>query len=411
MTDQEAGLVPVTTGDERRNALLRAVGFDQLSEPQRELALAIAQRYELDPMLKHLVMVEGRPYITRDGLLHVAHKSNDFDGIEVTDPVLDDKPAPNGKKYWRSRATVYRKSFKRPFVYPGRYPSDGGNAKYAEEMCIKVAEVMCLRRAFDVSAPTVEERWDEIADTEVSPDGGVAEPPKTLAERAARRVAAIEGGDEPGEQGSDAEGSTKTAENDEVVDGVVVEPAAPETAVEGVVERGAVPGSFVAGPEPTSPDDEPASELTINAFSEWAQAHDVETIKQTARSLYPEMHQFSDLTVGQLGRLQLEVERVERLADAADAETLTDDERAAIAETAPEPEGSTKTAAEPAADAEPVSPEKAPETAAEPVGPTSAPVPFDKPTLCGQASPLSGNTCTMDAGHKGVHRAGLKEAW
>ena len=68
-------------------ALLRAVGLDKLSPPQRELALNIAARYDLDLLLKHLVMIEGRPYITRDGLLHVAHRSGQLDGIETTEPV------------------------------------------------------------------------------------------------------------------------------------------------------------------------------------------------------------------------------------------------------------------------------------------------------------------------------------
>ena len=52
-------------------------------------------------------------------------------------------------------------------------------------MAIKVAEGQALRRAFDVSAPTVEERWDvELP----------AEPPApkpTLAERAAQRAAEV----------------------------------------------------------------------------------------------------------------------------------------------------------------------------------------------------------------------------
>lgn len=39
----------------------------------------------------------------------------------------------------------------RPFTFPGRYPATGGNAKYAPEMALKVAESMSLRRAFDVT--------------------------------------------------------------------------------------------------------------------------------------------------------------------------------------------------------------------------------------------------------------------
>jgi hypothetical protein len=162
----------------RKLALLRAIGLDKASPDQRELALNIAQRYELDLLMKHLVLIDGRPYITRDGLLHVAHRSGQLDGMTTSEPVVVDE-------FWRATASVYRKDMSHPFTYTGRYPTKGGNAKFAPEMAVKVAEVMALRRAFDVAAPTAEERWD----MEVP-----AEPPApapTLAERAAQARAAI----------------------------------------------------------------------------------------------------------------------------------------------------------------------------------------------------------------------------
>ena len=148
----------------RQTAILKAIGLDRVQPEQREVALAIAKRYELDLMLKHLVLVDGKPYITRDGLLHVAHRSGQLDGIEVTDPVLEDN-------YWRARCSVYRKDMSRPFTYAGRYPAKGGNQKFAPEMAVKVSEVMALRRAFDISAPVIEERWDrdDIAPIESEP--------------------------------------------------------------------------------------------------------------------------------------------------------------------------------------------------------------------------------------------------
>lgn len=162
-------------------ALLKAVGFDRLSVEQRTLALRIADRYELDPLLKHLVMIEGRPYITRDGLLHVAHRSGKLDGIETTEPAVVDG-------FWRASCSVYRNDMTRPFTYTGRYPTTGGNQKYAPEMAVKVAEVMALRRAFDVAAPTAEERWD--APEADAPSLSASQP--SLAERAAAKAAEIE---------------------------------------------------------------------------------------------------------------------------------------------------------------------------------------------------------------------------
>lgn len=148
-----ADAVVARQGSSLDAALIKAVGLDRVPAEQRTLALHIAERYELDLMLKHLVMVDGRPYITRDGLLHVAHRSGVFDGIEVSKPVL-------GETHWEASATVYRKDMSRGFTYWGRYPKSGGNQRYAPEMATKTAECMALRRAFDVSAPVVEERWD-----------------------------------------------------------------------------------------------------------------------------------------------------------------------------------------------------------------------------------------------------------
>jgi hypothetical protein len=179
MTDS----LPATTQstDEKRGlALLKAVGFDRLAPEQRELALAICNRYDLDPLLKHLVMIEGRAYITRDGLLHVAHRSGALDGIVSSEPELTGE-------YWRATVSVYRRDMSHPFTYTGRYPAKGGNQRFAPEMAVKVGEVMALRRAFDVAAPTAEERWDLPA-----PELFTEPERPTLRERAQARVAELE---------------------------------------------------------------------------------------------------------------------------------------------------------------------------------------------------------------------------
>jgi hypothetical protein len=153
----------------RKLALLKAVGLDRAAPEQRELALAIAKRYDLDLLLKHLVLVEGKPYLTRDALLWIAHRSGQFDGINCTKPVLEGD-------YWYAEATVWRKDMSHPFVYGGRYPVKGGNARFAPEMATKVAESMALRRAFNVSAPSQDERWDvEVPTTAPTPAPSLAE--------------------------------------------------------------------------------------------------------------------------------------------------------------------------------------------------------------------------------------------
>lgn len=182
MAAPNGGTVGMATMDEKRQAaLIKAVGWDRVPAEQRELALSICQRYDLDPMLRHVVMIEGKPYITRDGLLWVAHRSGVFDGIEVTDPVLEGG-------YWKCRARIFRKDMSRPFDYPGRYP-DAGRNQYKVEMAIKVAEVMGLRRAFNVAAPVFEERWDLDLPETTAP---ATAKPVALADKVAARRAAIE---------------------------------------------------------------------------------------------------------------------------------------------------------------------------------------------------------------------------
>lgn len=123
-------------------------------DPKTQAMVAVCQRYAFDPLLKHVVVIpQGGVYVTRDGLLHAAHRSGVFDGM-----VLESGPdLVDGE--WRAVVSVYRKDMSHPFTFPGRYSATGGNRKYAPEMAIKVAECMALRRAFDVSGMGVlEER-------------------------------------------------------------------------------------------------------------------------------------------------------------------------------------------------------------------------------------------------------------
>ncbi len=124
------------------------------TDVKTQALLAVCERYGLDPLLKHVVLVDGNLYVTRDGLLHVAHASGVFDGMTV------DSDPTKGDTHWSARVSVYRKDMSRPFTYPGRYPATGGNNKFAPEMALKCAEVMALRRAFDVSLAAREERFD-----------------------------------------------------------------------------------------------------------------------------------------------------------------------------------------------------------------------------------------------------------
>ena len=59
-------------------------------------------------------------------------------------------------------------------------------------MAVKVAESMALRRAFNVSAPTVDERWDlPTVQADVDAVSVPQQPPRTLAERVQERRASV----------------------------------------------------------------------------------------------------------------------------------------------------------------------------------------------------------------------------
>lgn len=115
-------------------------------DPKTAAMVAVCQRYQLDPLLKHVVVIPGSGvYITRDGLLHVAHRSDQLDGIEI----VEGPELVTGE--WRATVVVYRKDMAHPFRFPGRYSTGGKNKQYAQEMAVARAESAALRRAFDIT--------------------------------------------------------------------------------------------------------------------------------------------------------------------------------------------------------------------------------------------------------------------
>lgn len=146
------GAAPLVSNTDQA-AILRALNLDP-RKPETAALVLTCQRYGLDPLLKHAVLIQSALYVTRDGLLHVAHASGDFDGIEVE--VLEASDT-----HYIAICTVYRKTMSHPFRYQGRYPKNGRlAAQYGPEMAEKVAECRALRRAFDVSLCSQEELWD-----------------------------------------------------------------------------------------------------------------------------------------------------------------------------------------------------------------------------------------------------------
>lgn len=139
-------------------AILRALNIN-VNDPKAQALILACEKYGLDPLLKHAVLISGNLYVTRDGLLAIAHRDGRLDGIVI------EEEGENAQEWW-TKVTVHVKGMSHGFTYRGRYPKDGQQKKYGPEMAVKCAEVMALRRAFGVTGiPTMEEQWDVLADT------------------------------------------------------------------------------------------------------------------------------------------------------------------------------------------------------------------------------------------------------
>ena len=185
-----------------RDRLVRQLILKNASDDQLRLVLAICDRYGFDPLLKHVALIAGSLYVTRDGLLHVAHASGQLDGIEV-------EAAQDEEGYWVATVKVHRKDMAHPFTYTA-YQKEHQNLSSPvwrnapRAMTVKCAEVMALRRAFDVSLGAAEEvgfdnesgksRLGPATMVEVAPEPGVSNDragdtePDDPAADAARRV-------------------------------------------------------------------------------------------------------------------------------------------------------------------------------------------------------------------------------
>ena len=136
-----------------REAVLQALNLNP-RDPKVQALVLVCQQYGLDPVLKHAVLISGNLYVTRDGLLAVAHRDGRLDGITV------EEEGENDQEWW-AKVSVHVKGQAHPYTYRGRYPKAGQQKRYGPEMAVKCAEVMALRRAFGVTGiSTVEEQWD-----------------------------------------------------------------------------------------------------------------------------------------------------------------------------------------------------------------------------------------------------------
>lgn len=169
---QRALAEAVEGGKVKMSSILAAMGVDP-NNPLFQAMLLVCAKYGLDPLLGHVEVLprSKKPYITRDGFLHIAHSSGQLDGINV-----DAEGESADKAQWEATVSVFRKDMSRPFTYTGRYPKAGSNKQYAREMAVKTAERSALKRAFNVAEPT-----DDDGRPTVDTSATVAEIEETVA--------------------------------------------------------------------------------------------------------------------------------------------------------------------------------------------------------------------------------------
>jgi phage recombination protein Bet len=139
--------------DEAKIALIKAKFAPDATNTEFELFLYMAKKYNLDPLIRQIWLVKfgnspAQIYAGRDGYLQIAHRSGHFNGMKSWCEYDEDKPV-------KGHCIVWRNDMEHPFeteVLVREY-STGKNlwASKPSVMIVKVAESMCLRKAFSVS--------------------------------------------------------------------------------------------------------------------------------------------------------------------------------------------------------------------------------------------------------------------
>jgi len=190
MTEQTLAVRQESTiSTQRATILAREKIYAGIPDDDVELALAICHRYDLDPLLKHVQLIPSNKkddggkwtkaysvYITRDGLLHVAHESAIPFAIQFDEPQAKTNPYSEKKDIYLT-GKLKREGF--PDLVAGLWFSEyqgtdkqgqpnGAWKTHPAAMHQKVVEVYLLRRGFDVSLPAYEEVQPDIAPIDVS---------------------------------------------------------------------------------------------------------------------------------------------------------------------------------------------------------------------------------------------------
>jgi phage recombination protein Bet len=163
--------------DKEQMAVIESQFFPQgASKAEQAYCFSVARELCLNPITKEIFFVKRRqkigdtwinkvePMVGRDGFLSIAHRTNQFAGIETTATIREAPVLEEGQ--WRQKqqlvaeCSVWRKDSPKPFTVQVAYneycqkTSEGQPTKFwaekPETMLKKVAESQALRKAFNI---------------------------------------------------------------------------------------------------------------------------------------------------------------------------------------------------------------------------------------------------------------------
>jgi phage recombination protein Bet len=154
--------------------LVKEITAKGCNDTEFKLLWHLSKIYDLNPLKKEIWAVKGfgeapaQIFVSRDGLLSIAHRSGQFGNME-TSCELD----PKTQQPVSATCTIYRRDYDKPFkviVFFDEYNQKQALwLKKPKAMLMKVAEATCLRRAFNVSGVYSPEEFPEAK--EVRQDG------------------------------------------------------------------------------------------------------------------------------------------------------------------------------------------------------------------------------------------------
>lgn len=202
---------PIEVGEE----VLRTLGLNP-RDPSTQALVLVCERYGLDPLLGHVRLIGQRGemvvYLTRDGMIEVAHRSGHLDGI-----VVDEQRRNSTGDGWTAYVSVWRDDMTHPFRYGAQCKDTELQAKLGNgpEMALARAERRALKRAFRI--PTADVVLDD--DVPADPVRVDAPGPAAAVDAPARTDSSV--GAELGDAGDDEERDPARSSSSRVPSSVV----------------------------------------------------------------------------------------------------------------------------------------------------------------------------------------------